>query len=137
MNQQLSFAEISVWMAGATFGTNKARKTGSMNISNIDAANEWFQVLQTTKHAQTAVMLLTPGGHSSEVLNTHEKSDQVLFLVEGELTAEVAGEKRMMRKGDVCIVPAGTPHRFDNCGKERAVTLNVYSPPEYSPRTKG
>jgi len=108
-----------------------------MNVSNIHETRAWFEVLQTTKRSQTAVMVLTAGGHSSEAMNVHEKSDQVLLLVEGELEGEIGGEKRTLRKGDTCIVPAGTPHRFENRGKDRAVTFNVYSPPEYAPSEKG
>jgi mannose-6-phosphate isomerase-like protein (cupin superfamily) len=108
-----------------------------MTISNVHNVKEWFEVLQTTERTQTAVMVLTAGGHSSEETNTHERSDQVLLLLEGELQAEIGGEKRIMRKGDTCIVSAGIPHRFENRGKSRAVTFNVYSPPEYSPEEKG
>jgi mannose-6-phosphate isomerase-like protein (cupin superfamily) len=108
-----------------------------MTISNIHDAKQWFEVLQTTKRSQTAVMILTAGGNSSEEMNVHKESDQVLLLVEGELQAEVGGVKRVMKKGDSCIVPAGTPHRFENHGKERAVTFNVYSPPEYASDEKG
>ena len=83
-------------------------------------------------------MILKPsGGHSSEEMNVHEKSDQVLLLVEGTLEAEVDGKKFSLVSGDTCIVPAGTPHRFENLGKSRAVTFNVYSPPEYPPGEKG
>jgi len=108
-----------------------------MTISNVHDAKEWFEVLQTTERTQTAVMVLSAGGHSSEEMNIHEKSDQVLVLLEGELQADVGGEKRIMRKGDTCIVTAGTPHRFENRGKGRAVTFNVYSPPEYPAEEKG
>jgi mannose-6-phosphate isomerase-like protein (cupin superfamily) len=107
-----------------------------MKISNIHNAKSWFQVLQTTAHSQTAVMVLTSGGQSSEEMNIHENSDQALLLVEGELLAEVGGKKTAMRAGDTCIVPAGTPHRFENRGTGRALTFNVYSPPEYSPGEK-
>jgi len=108
-----------------------------MIISNIQDVRKWFEVVETTERTQTAVMVLTPGGHSSEEMNVHKKSDQVLLLLEGELHAEVGGEKRTMRKGDSCIVSAGTPHRFENRGNNRAVTFNVYSPPEYSWDEKG
>jgi mannose-6-phosphate isomerase-like protein (cupin superfamily) len=108
-----------------------------MTISNVHEAKEWFEVLQTTKRTQIAVMTLSAGGHSSEEMNTHENSDQVLLVLEGELVAEVGGKKRNMRKGDACIVPAGTPHRFDNKGPGDALTFNVYSPPEYAPDEKG
>jgi mannose-6-phosphate isomerase-like protein (cupin superfamily) len=108
-----------------------------MKISNLSNVGHWFEVLQTTRQSQTAVMTLTAGGHSSEEMNVHKKSDQVLLLVEGELEAEVGGKKLTMRQGDSCIVPAGTPHRFENKGKNRAVTFNVYSPPEYPSDEKG
>jgi mannose-6-phosphate isomerase-like protein (cupin superfamily) len=108
-----------------------------MNIANVNEAKAWFEVMQTTARSQTAVMVLSAGGHSSEEMNIHKKSDQVLLVLEGELQAEIGGKQNVMRQGDSCIVPAGTPHRFENRGKKRAVTFNVYSPPEYSAREKG
>ena len=108
-----------------------------MKIANIHDATAWFQVLQTTERSQTALMTLTPGKQSSEETNVHKKSDQVILILEGEVHAEIADEKRLLRSGDTCIVPAGTPHRFENAGKGRAVTFNVYSPPEYSTNERG
>ena len=108
-----------------------------MNVSNIYQSKEWFEVLQTTGRSQTAVMTLNVGGNSSEAENSHEDSDQVLLLVEGRLSAEVEGEKRLLYEGDVCLVPAGKKHRFENVGQSRAITFNVYSPPEYPAGTKG
>lgn len=108
-----------------------------MKIFNIHDAKEWFEVQQTTPRSQTAVMVLSAEGNSSEEMNVHKKSDQVLLVVEGELHAKVGGVERIMKKGDSCIVPAGTPHRFENRTKTRAVTFNVYSPPEYPPDEKG
>jgi mannose-6-phosphate isomerase-like protein (cupin superfamily) len=108
-----------------------------MTISNLRDTKARFEVLQTTKRSQAAVMVLPPGDPSSEEMNIHENSDQVLLLVEGELEAEVGEKTATMRNGDFCIVPAGTPHRFKNLGESRAVTFNVYSPPEYSWNEKG
>lgn len=107
-----------------------------MKVTNIHDATSWFQVLQTTAQSQTALMTLTAGGQSSEETNVHKKSDQVVLILEGEVHAEIAHEKRLLRAGDTCIVPAGTPHRFENAGKNRAVTFNVYSPPEYPAHEK-
>src|ERR1700683_18933 len=100
-----------------------------MNISNIHDVKEWFEILETTERSQSAVMVLTAGGHSFEGMSIHKSSDQILYLVEGELSAEVGDDKRILREGDSCIIPAGTPHRFENQGVYRAVTFNVYSPP--------
>jgi mannose-6-phosphate isomerase-like protein (cupin superfamily) len=108
-----------------------------MTVAHIRQAKSWFQVLQTTSRSQTAVMRLSAGGQSSEEMNVHEKSDQVLLVVEGEIEGEVGGKKIHLRAGDSCIVPAGTRHRFTNTGRQDALTFNVYSPPEYPADEKG
>ncbi len=108
-----------------------------MNISNVYKTNRSFEVMQTTERSQTAVMILDTDGKSSEEMNVHEKSDQVLLVVEGEVHGEVGSRQLILHKGDFCIVPAGTPHRFENKSKYRTVTFNVYSPPEYDRNEKG
>jgi mannose-6-phosphate isomerase-like protein (cupin superfamily) len=108
-----------------------------MNVTNIQDAEAWFQVLHTTKQSQSAVMTLKPHGESSEDLNAHEKSDQVVLIVDGEIEVEIGESKRKLKTGDTCIIPAGTPHRLTNPGARQAVTFNVYSPPEYPPRQQG
>ncbi len=106
-------------------------------VSNIRDAESWFQVLQTTEQSQTAVMPLKPHGESSEKRNVHEKSDQVVLIVEGEVEAEIGDVTRTLKAGDTCIIPAGTPHRLNNRSAHEAVTFNVYTPPEYSLHEKG
>ncbi len=102
-----------------------------MKVANIGRGRSWFDVLLTERRTQVATMRLDPGGASGESLNTHDSSDQVLMVLEGEVEAEIAGERRRMKSGDVVIVPAGTPHRFRNAGSESALTFNVYGPPAY------
>jgi mannose-6-phosphate isomerase-like protein (cupin superfamily) len=108
-----------------------------MNLSSIDKAQEWFEVLQTGDRSQTAMMTLEPRDATGEKAEAHEKSDQVLLMLEGELSGEVGDERPKLKKGDVIIVPAGVKHRFVNHGQNTAVTFNVYSPPAYSRGTKG
>ena len=108
-----------------------------MDISNIESAKEWFEVLQTGERSQTAMMTIGPGEATGERAEAHEKSDQVLLVLDGELSGEVAEERPKLKKGDVIIIPAGVKHRFANRGKQKAVTFNVYSPPAYPAGTKG
>jgi mannose-6-phosphate isomerase-like protein (cupin superfamily) len=107
-----------------------------MNVKNISDATEWFQVLQTTARSQTAMMSLEPGAATGEN-EAHEKSDQVLLVLEGELIGEVGEQRPRLSKGDVVVIEAGTKHRFANASDKVAVTFNVYSPPAYPPETKG
>lgn len=108
-----------------------------MDVSNISQATAWFEVLQTSEHSQTAMMTLKPGGETGAKPEAHEKSDQVLLMLDGELRGEVGDERPHLKKGDTIVIPAGTKHRFTNRGSKSAVTFNVYSPPAYPAGTKG
>ena len=102
-----------------------------MNVTNIDKANAWFEVLQTGERSQTAMMTLASGDATGAKAEAHEKSDQVLLILDGELTGEVGDEHPSLKKGDVIIIPAGVKHRFVNRAAKPAVTFNVYAPPAY------
>jgi mannose-6-phosphate isomerase-like protein (cupin superfamily) len=78
-------------------------------------------------------MTLASGEASGRKAEAHEKSDQVLLMVSGKLSGTVGPETVNLKKGDVLLIRAGTPHRFENPGRRQAVTFNVYSPPEYPP----
>ena len=108
-----------------------------MFLTNLHAAQEWFAVLQTTERSQTAVMSLEPGEASGDAKEDHPSSDQVLLVMEGEVTAEIAEEKAHMRQGDVVIVPAGVRHRFENESRHVVKTFSVYAPPAYPEGTAG
>jgi mannose-6-phosphate isomerase-like protein (cupin superfamily) len=58
-------------------------------------------------------------------------------MLSGKLSGKVGKEKVELKKGDLLLIPAATPHRFKNDSRQAAVTFNVYSPPEYPPGTKG
>ncbi|PZR75848.1 MAG: cupin domain-containing protein [Chthoniobacterales bacterium] len=102
-----------------------------MELRNINEATEWFEVLQTSARAQTAVMTLAPGALTGKKAEAHKRSDQILLVLKGKLAGKVGEEKVRLKKGDVLLISAGTLHRFKNRGRKPAVTFNVYSPPEY------
>src|ERR1051325_8850465 len=107
-----------------------------MNLTNIERATEWFEVLQTTERSQTAMMTLEPGAATGEKAEAHDNSDQVLLVLDGELIGEVGEERPRLSKGDVIVIEAGTKHRFANASDKPARTFNVYSPPAYPPGEK-
>jgi mannose-6-phosphate isomerase-like protein (cupin superfamily) len=102
-----------------------------VNVANIDKAKDRFEVLQTGERSQTAGMTLAPGKSTGDRAEAHDESDQVLLMLDGELTGEVGDEHPALKKGDAIIVPAGVKHRFVNRARKPAVTFNVYSPPAY------
>src|SRR5258708_35086323 len=98
-----------------------------MNMSNINLATEWFEVLQTTERSQTAVMRLDPGQSTGEHAESHDKSEQLLLLLEGRLMAEIGGKKFAM---DVCdllnLAPRGEP-KFYKPTEPKPGTVNRHS----------
>ncbi|WP_054971302.1 cupin domain-containing protein [Alicyclobacillus ferrooxydans] len=54
--------------------------------------------------------------------------EQIGTMIEGEYEFELNGEKRMIRKGDVYIVPPGVPHGARTYDKP-CLALDIFSPP--------
>lgn len=102
-----------------------------MSVVNVRESKSWFSLLQTGETSQTAVMSIGPGEESGPKDNEHPQSEQVLYVIEGELHAEVGDRAFLMRAGDSTIVRREVPHRFTNRSPQPALTFNVYSPPAY------
>jgi mannose-6-phosphate isomerase-like protein (cupin superfamily) len=102
-----------------------------MKRANINDAPTWFAVLQTAERSQIATMRLAPEKSSGPKGNEHPNSEQILYVVNGEILAEVGEESALLRSGDGIIVPRGIAHKFSNLSASPAVTFNVYAPPAY------
>jgi len=102
-----------------------------MNISNFRGSSESFHLIQTTGRTQTASISLQSGEATSDEMNSHPHSDQTVVLLDGELVAEVGGERTVLRSGESLIIPAGVKHRLRNEAKSTAFAFTVYAPPAY------
>ncbi len=102
-----------------------------MKLTRIFQAGSGFKVLETTERSQTGLLTLEAGESSSDDPSVHQDSDQVLVVLQGEVTAEIAAESAVLKSGDAVVVPAKTPHKFSNRGEERAVTFSVYAKPAF------
>ena len=49
------------------------------------------------------------------------------MLVEGELEMGVAGEVKLLKPGDMYIIPGAVEH-YTKCGDVAAVALDIFSP---------
>jgi mannose-6-phosphate isomerase-like protein (cupin superfamily) len=78
-----------------------------------------------------------PRSITGEHAESHDKSEQLLLLLEGRLRADIGGKILAMNMGDVVIIPPRVKHKFTNPGDTRAVTFNVYCPSEYPLDEKG
>lgn len=76
----------------------------------------------------------SPGGSAPAHSHPYE---QLTYVVEGEYLVSIAGEERLVKKGDAYLVPAGVEH--SQRAEVRTVTADSWSPPrpDYRDRTLG
>ena len=99
-----------------------------MAMENTDFRRE----ILTNRFTQVVLMSVEPGDDIGE--ETHE-GDQILYFVDGEGEAVLAGKKSRVAKGALVSVPAGTLHNFINTGDRPLKLYTIYSPPEEEPGT--
>ncbi len=87
------------------------------------------QVLHTGKYSQVVAMSLPPGGDIGE--ETHQTTDQIFLIADGEGEAIVGSETREIEKKDLVFVPAGTLHNIKNTGDENLKLITIYAPPAH------
>jgi quercetin dioxygenase-like cupin family protein len=56
------------------------------------------------------------------------REEQLGTVLEGSLEFELAGETRLLRRGDVYVIPPDVPHGAVS-SEEGCITLDVFSPP--------
>lgn len=97
------------------------------NIKELAKENENFRhVISTGAHSQLVLMSLLPKEDIGE--ETHQASDQILFIVKGEGQAVLDGQSTPITKHSVVYVTAGTRHNIINTSEEAMKLYTVYAP---------
>jgi transcriptional regulator with XRE-family HTH domain len=71
------------------------------------------------------------GGSTGEEPYAHGDSEEVFFVVSGEVELYLGGETFALEAGDSAQYRSSTPHRVRNRGGRRAEVLFIISPPSY------
>jgi quercetin dioxygenase-like cupin family protein len=56
------------------------------------------------------------------------REEQIGTVLDGSLQFELAGERRVLHRGDVYVIPPDVPHGAVT-GEQGCITLDVFSPP--------
>ena len=91
----------------------------------------FFDVVGGTDRSQAATMVLDPGQSTGGPENAHAASDQWLYVVSGEGSATVEGDRIDLSVGTLLLVEPGETHEITNTGETSLETINVYAPPDY------
>ncbi|KAK4201588.1 RmlC-like cupin domain-containing protein [Triangularia verruculosa] len=104
----------------------------NMTTALPSESGEFRRVLWTGLYSQVVLMTVPVGGDIGEEIHT---VDQILTFTSGTGLAQVGGEEREIKAGDMVVVPAGTKHQFLNTGPNPLILYTVYSPAEHKATT--
>ena len=76
--------------------------------------------------------MVLAAGENSGGENTHQQSDQWLFVVEGSGVAIVNKKRIKLKKDVLLLIKHGDKHEICNTAKALLKTINFYVPPAYS-----
>jgi quercetin dioxygenase-like cupin family protein len=80
------------------------------------------------QRAMTNFVSFEPGVEAPR--HVHEE-EQIVIVLEGEFTFDLDGDVRVMRKGDVAVIPAWVPHGAWTTDSH-CLEVDVFSPPRQS-----
>lgn len=71
-------------------------------------------------------------GEGREITNDREnthKGDQIIYIIDGKVTARVSGKEQELKAGDLLMIPAGAPHTL-RTGSEPMFGFILFAPSE-------
>ena len=105
---------------------------GGLDVANVlghrgDGAKVTSQMLQKTAQSETVVFTIPANFHADRE-NTH-KGDQLIYVIDGTVTARVSGKEQDLKAGDLLMIPAGAPHTL-RTESAPMFGFTVFAPPE-------
>jgi transcriptional regulator with XRE-family HTH domain len=67
-------------------------------------------------------------GGTSGVKNMYHPGDELIYVLEGNLEVNIAGERHLLKAGDSISFKSHLPHRWDNVGDDDAKVIWTLSP---------
>ena len=93
------------------------------------------QVFHKVKSADTngvfsVAEIVTPRGKGID-LHVHEREDELVYLLEGEIEVTLGNQKMKAVPGVVALLPRGIPHGFTNIGNKPSRLLDTILPGQF------
>lgn len=109
-----------------------AASNGELDVANVlvhrgDGSKVTSRTLHKTTQSETAVFTI-PANFRADRENTH-KGDQLIYVINGTVTARVSGKEQDLKAGDLLMIPAGAPHTL-RTGSESMFGFTMFAPPE-------
>ena len=78
----------------------------------------------------TFLLVDAPPG-SGPRLHSHPY-EEIIITQEGEATFRLGDEERVVRAGEIVVVPPGQPHAFTNTGSSQLRQIDIHASPRFA-----
>ena len=95
---------------------------GSQAFHKIKSSN--------TQGVFSVVEFVTPPG-KGVALHVHEREDELVYLLEGEIEVTLGNQKMKAVPGVMALLPRGIPHGFTNLGNKPSRLLDTILPGQF------
>ena len=87
-------------------------------------------MLQSEATAESVMMFeeTVPPGTAGGPFHLHRDSDEVLYVLSGEITCKIGDQVTVGGPGTCAFIPRGIAHAWKNTGVETARALFIYTP---------
>lgn len=99
-------------------------KQGTVELDGITC-----NLLVKTEIIEVILFEMKPGASFGEPF-TH-MGHEAHIVLEGEVEAEIDGERYLIKKGDVLSFPSVLSHTAGNPGKKKAIFISMATPPTF------
>jgi quercetin dioxygenase-like cupin family protein len=87
-----------------------------------------FTVKATTKDTEGRVVVMENQLNIDVPEHVHERMDELVYVLEGEMEIDFRGETHRLSKGMFAVVPMGIPHAMRNVSDPPVRALQISSP---------
>jgi putative monooxygenase len=107
------------------------RKVAGADVTPLPNRGADVRILLSPKNVQTTSGLLVtitiePGEHVRE--HYHPYSEELVYVVRGEMTVRLDGNRHQVRAGEAFVIPTKVRHRMENAGDDQVFVVVHLSP---------
>jgi quercetin dioxygenase-like cupin family protein len=104
---------------------------GSGEQLNIAGGQTFHKIKSSaTNGAFSVLQFVTPPG-KGVALHVHEREDELVYLLEGEIEVTLGNQKMKAVPGVMALLPRGIPHGFTNIGNKPSRLLDTILPGQF------
>jgi transcriptional regulator with XRE-family HTH domain len=107
------------------------RRDARLNVAWGSVGRKALLTPKPFHSVEVVVADIDPGGSTGDEPYAHGDSEEVFFVVSGEIELQLGGETFELSEGDSAQYRSSTPHRVRNRGDLPAEVLFIISPPSY------